>query len=52
MKIPDEVRLKSTLLNKGGRRSRSPGGSTTLDLDAWREHTRLQRARSSRWLRR
>jgi len=43
MKIPDEVRLKSTLLTNKGRPSFSePGGSTTLNLDAWRKSARLQ----------
>ena len=37
MKVPDEVRLKATLLNKQGRPSfSSPGASTTINLDAWR----------------
>lgn len=43
MKIPDEVRLKSTLLTNRGRPSLlEPGGSATLDLDAWRRSARLQ----------
>jgi len=42
MKVPDEVRLKSTLLNQGRPSLGDPGGSTTLDLNAWRRHTRLQ----------
>jgi type III restriction enzyme len=42
MKIPDEVRLKSTLLNKGRPSYSEPGGSSTLSLDAWRRSTRLQ----------
>ena len=42
MKIPDEVRLKSTLLNKGRPSFSEPGGSATLNLDAWRRSTRLQ----------
>jgi len=42
MKIPDEVRLKATLLNKGRPSVSEPGGSATINLDAWRESTRLQ----------
>jgi type III restriction enzyme len=42
MKIPDEVRLKSTLLNKGRPSFSEPGGSEVLNLDAWRESTTLQ----------
>jgi len=42
MKIPDEVRLKSTLLNKGRPSFSEPGGSTMLNLDSWRRSTRLQ----------
>ena len=42
MKIPDEVKLKSTLLNKGRPSYSEPGGSATLNLDAWRSSTRLQ----------
>jgi len=42
MKIPDEVRLKSTLLNKGRPSFSEPGGSATLKLDAWRQATRVQ----------
>ncbi len=42
MKIPDEVRLKSTLLNKGRPSFSEPGGSSTLSLDAWRRSKRLQ----------
>jgi len=43
MKIPDEVRLKSTtLLNKGRPSFSEPGGSATLKLDAWRQTTRVQ----------
>lgn len=42
MKIPDEVRLKSTLLNKGRPSFAEPGGSTRLSLDSWRAETRLQ----------
>lgn len=41
-KIPDEVRLKSTLLNKGRPSFSEPGGSSTLSLDAWRTSKRLQ----------
>ena len=44
MKIPDEVKLKSTLLNKGRPSLLEPGGTTKLDLDRWRtEATRQQR---------
>ena len=43
MKIPDEVQLKTTLLNKGRPSFSEPGGSATITLDAWRESTRLQR---------
>jgi type III restriction enzyme len=42
MKIPDEVQLKSTLLNKGRPSFSEPGGSTTLTLDTWRRSKRLQ----------
>ena len=43
MKIPDQVRLKSTtLLNKGRPSFSEPGGSATLTLDSWRAKTRLQ----------
>jgi type III restriction enzyme len=42
MKIPDEVRLKSTLLNKGRPSYSEPGGSAQLSLDEWRRSTRLQ----------
>ncbi len=42
MKVPDEVRLKSTLLNKGRPSFSEPGRSTTINLDAWRKSTRLQ----------
>jgi type III restriction enzyme len=42
MKIPDEVRLKSTLLNKGRPSFSEPGASAVLNLDAWRQATRLQ----------
>jgi type III restriction enzyme len=41
-KIPDEVRLKSTLLNKGRPSFSEPGGSSTLSLDGWRRSKRLQ----------
>ncbi len=43
MKVPDEVRLKSTLLNKGRPSFSEPGKLATINLDAWRESTRLQR---------
>lgn len=42
MKIPDEVRLKSTLLNKGRPSFSEPGSSATLNLEAWRAGTRVQ----------
>jgi type III restriction enzyme len=42
MKIPDEVRVKSTLLNNGRPSYSEPGGSEVLNLDAWRRETRLQ----------
>jgi type III restriction enzyme len=42
MKIPDQVRLKSTLLNKGRPSYSEPGASATLNLDAWRKSSRLQ----------
>jgi type III restriction enzyme len=43
MKIPDEVRLKSTLLVNQGRPSLlEPGESAKLDLDTWRRSTRMQ----------
>jgi type III restriction enzyme len=42
MKIPDQVELKATLLNKGRPSFSEPGGSTTLNLDAWRKSTRIQ----------
>lgn len=42
MKVPDEVQLKSTLLNKGRPSLSEPGKSTTINLDAWRMSTRLQ----------
>jgi type III restriction enzyme len=42
MKIPDEVRLKSTLLNKGRPSLLEPGSSTKLDLAAWRGAARIQ----------
>jgi len=42
MKIPDEVRLKSTLLNKGRPSYSEPGGSAVLNLEAWRSATRIQ----------
>jgi type III restriction enzyme len=42
MKIPDEVKLKSTLLNKGRPSLLEPGGSSKLDLDAWRGEATLQ----------
>ena len=44
MKIPDEVRLKSTLLNSGRPSLLEPGGATKLDLARWRaQATRQQR---------
>jgi type III restriction enzyme len=43
MKIPDEVRLKQTLLLNKGRPSFSePGRSATLNLNSWRADTRVQ----------
>lgn len=42
MKIPDEVRLKATLLNKGKPSFSEPGAAATLTLDDWRRSTRLQ----------
>jgi type III restriction enzyme len=42
MKVPDEVELKATLLNKGRPSFSEPGASTTINLDAWRKSTRLQ----------
>jgi type III restriction enzyme len=42
MKIPDQVRLKGTLLSKGRPSFSEPGESTTLTLDAWRASVRLQ----------
>jgi type III restriction enzyme len=42
MRIPDEVKLKSTLLDKGRPSVQEPGGSTRLDLDAWRREATLQ----------
>ncbi len=42
MKIPDEVRMKSTLLNKGRPSFSEPGTSATLNLDDWRRATRVQ----------
>src|SRR5439155_14440845 len=43
MKIPDEVKLKSTLLLNAGRPSLlEPGESAKLDLEKWRREARLQ----------
>ncbi len=43
MKVPDEVLLKGTLLTNQGRPSFSePGPATAVNLNAWRERTRLQ----------
>jgi type III restriction enzyme len=42
MKIPDQVRLKGTLLSKGRPSFSEPGEAATLTLDAWRAATRLQ----------
>ncbi|HET7129629.1 MAG TPA: hypothetical protein VFJ93_11205 [Gaiellaceae bacterium] len=42
MNIPDEVRLKSSLLNNGKPTLYGPGALTTLDLDRWRGERRLQ----------
>jgi type III restriction enzyme len=44
MKVPDEVKLKSTLLDKGRPSLLEPGGIAKLDLEKWRsEATRQQR---------
>jgi type III restriction enzyme len=44
MKIPNEVELKSTLLNRGHPSLLEPGGKAKLDLEKWRgEATRQQR---------
>jgi type III restriction enzyme len=43
MKIPDEVRLKGTLLSKGRPSFSEPGEAVELNLKAWRDTTRLQR---------
>ena len=42
MKIPDEVKLKSTLLKEGRPSYSEPGGSATLNLDEWRSSKRVQ----------
>jgi type III restriction enzyme len=42
MKIPDEVRVKATLLNQGRPSYSEPGASEVLNLDAWRRETRVQ----------
>jgi type III restriction enzyme len=42
MKIPDEVRVKGTLLSKGRPSYSEPGAAATLNLDAWRKASRLQ----------
>ena len=42
MKIPDEVKLKSTLLNSGRPSLLEPGGTAKLDLEQWRREARLQ----------
>jgi type III restriction enzyme len=42
MKIPDQVKVKSTLLNKGRPSYSEPGESAMLTLEAWRAATRLQ----------
>src|SRR6266511_6114972 len=42
MNIPDEVRVKETLLNKGRPSYSEPGGSSVLNLDAWRKASRVQ----------
>ena len=41
-KIPDEVVVKSTLLNRGRPSLHDPGGESKLDLTAWRSSARLQ----------
>ncbi|MGV0071290.1 BPTD_3080 family restriction endonuclease [Mycobacterium colombiense] len=44
MKVPDEVKLKSTLLNQGRPSLLEPGGIAKLDLEKWRaEATPQQR---------
>jgi type III restriction enzyme len=43
MKVPDEVRLKGTLLSKGRPSFSEPGEAVELNLKAWRDTTRLQR---------
>lgn len=44
MKVPDEVKLKSTLLSRGRPSLLEPGGMAKLDLERWRgEATRQQR---------
>jgi type III restriction enzyme len=43
MKVPDEVTLKATLLNKGRPSYAEPGAATRVSLDAWRAKARLQR---------
>ena len=49
MKIPDEVRLKATLLEQGSPvLLRAGRGRATLKLDAWRASTGSSR-RSSSW---
>jgi type III restriction enzyme len=42
MKVPDEVRLKTTILNHGRPSFSEPGGAVTLNLGAWRAETRVQ----------
>jgi type III restriction enzyme len=42
MKIPDSVRVKKTLLNRGRPSYSEPGGASDLTLEAWRASTRLQ----------
>lgn len=42
MKVPDQVRVKQTLLNQGRPSFSEPGKSETLTLEAWRAETRIQ----------
>jgi type III restriction enzyme len=42
MKVPDEVELKTTLLNRGHPSLLEPGGMAKLDLEMWRREATLQ----------
>lgn len=42
IKIPDEVKLKSTLLNRGRPSLLEPGGTAQIDLDKWRRRATRQ----------